>query len=69
MVIDTQQRLMTLDDLLAQGEDATFEIINGKVIEMPPAGGLHQIVAYNLIFILSQYTKSMKKLATSFQTR
>jgi Uma2 family endonuclease len=55
MAINTQQPYMTLDDLLAKGEDASFEIIEGDVIEMPPAGGLHQIVAGNIIRILSAY--------------
>ena len=55
MAIDTPQTLMPLDELLAKGEDASFEIIKGEVIDKPPAGGLHQIVAGNIIRILSAY--------------
>jgi Uma2 family endonuclease len=55
MAINAQQPYMTLDELLARGEDASFEIINGKVVDMPPAGGLHQIIAGNIVRILSTY--------------
>lgn len=53
MVIEKQY--MTLDELLDLGEDARVEIINWELINMAPAGGLHQIIAMNILRILDSY--------------
>jgi Uma2 family endonuclease len=53
MVLEKQR--YTLDDLLAMGEDARVEIIEGELVAMTAAGGVHQIIAGNIIRILDAY--------------
>lgn len=53
MVIEKQH--MTLDNLLELGEDSRVEIINWELVNMAPAGGLHQIIAMNILRILDNY--------------
>lgn len=53
MVLEKQH--ISLDDLLAMGEDARVEIINWEMIEMAAAGMTHQILAMNIIRILDKY--------------
>jgi Uma2 family endonuclease len=53
MVLEKQR--YTLDDLLAMGEDARVEIIEGELVQMTAAGGIHQIIAGNIIRILDAY--------------
>lgn len=53
MVIEKQH--MSLDDLLALGEDARIEIVDWELIEMPAAGMSHQIIAMNILRILDKY--------------
>lgn len=55
MVIEKQA--ITLEDLLALGEDACFEIINWEKIDMAPAGGTHQLIARNILWILETYVR------------
>ncbi len=50
-----ERTAVTLDDLMALGEDAHVEVINGVVIEMAPVGGLHQIVSGNMLRPLDTY--------------
>ncbi|MGB7340611.1 MAG: Uma2 family endonuclease [Phototrophicaceae bacterium] len=53
MVIEKQH--MSLDELLALGEDAQIEIVNWEIVDMPAAGMSHQIIAMNILRILDQY--------------
>ena len=55
-----QAKLMTLDELLALGEDARIEIINGEVVEKPVAGVGHGIFGSNLYDILKPFVKARK---------
>ncbi len=41
--IAIERTAVTLDDLMALGEDARVEVINGEVVEMAPVGGLHHL--------------------------
>lgn len=56
MVIEKQS--LSLADLLALGEDAHIEIVNWELVEMPPAGGKHQLIAMNIIRILDAYVQA-----------
>lgn len=53
MVLEKQE--FTLDALLNLGEDARVEIVDWELIHMTPAGGLHQIIAMNILRILDNY--------------
>ncbi len=53
MAIDTQQSLITLNDLLAL--EQRVEIINGKAIDVAAAGAEHQIIGRNIFRILDAY--------------
>lgn len=53
MVIEKQH--MSLDDLLALGEDARVEIVDWEPHKMTAAGVAHQIIAMNLLRILDKY--------------
>ncbi len=55
-----QLRIITEADLLAMGEDANIEIIDGEVIETSPVGMKHHIVAGNLAFLLETYVRKHK---------
>lgn len=55
MVIEKQH--MNLNDLLALGEDSRIEIVNWELIEMPAAGGVHQIIAMNIIRLIDAYVQ------------
>ncbi len=48
----------TLDGLLAMGEDAHVEIIDGAIKEMAAAGGIHHIIIMNFIRPLDRYVQS-----------
>lgn len=50
-----EQTAITLDDLMALGEDARVEVINGVVVEMAPVGGLHHIAAGNIHYPIKTY--------------
>ncbi|GEM_PF-3462663 len=52
---------MTLDDLLALGSNARIEIINGEIIEMNAAGGLHQLIGKNIWKPLDEYVMTEEK--------
>jgi len=50
-----QTKLMTLDELLALGEDARIEIINGEVVEKPMAGATHNVIVGNTFRVLDAH--------------
>jgi Uma2 family endonuclease len=50
-----EDRLLTLDELIALSASQRVEIINGELIDMGGAGILHAIVAGNLYAILRLY--------------
>lgn len=50
-----KQQSISLDDLLSMGEDSNIEIIDWEIVEMPAAGGIHQLIAMNIIRILDAY--------------
>lgn len=47
-----EQTPITLDALLALGEDSRIEIINGEWVQKPMAGGEHHIIIGNTEFVL-----------------
>ncbi len=53
--IAIERTAVTLDDLMALGEDARVEVINGEVVEMAPVGGLHHLVNGNILRVLDAY--------------
>ena len=53
MVIEKQA--MSLEDLLATGDDARFEIVEWERIDMVAAGMAHQIIAMNILRIIDTY--------------
>lgn len=58
MVLEKQH--ISLDKLIAMGEDSRIEIINWEIIEMAAAGGVHQIIASNISYILQLYVRKHK---------
>jgi Uma2 family endonuclease len=58
MVLEKQH--ISLDDLLAMDEDARVEIINWEMVKMAAAGGVHQIIAANILRILDRYVVEKK---------
>jgi Uma2 family endonuclease len=50
-----QKQALTLEEYLALGEDSRVEIINWEQVEMTAAGGVHQIIAANILRILDKY--------------
>lgn len=52
-----QKQALTLEEYLALGEDSRVEIINWEQVEMTAAGGVHQIIAGNIIHILDTYVR------------
>lgn len=53
MVLEKQH--ISLDELIAMGEDSRIEIINWEVVAMTAAGMTHQILAMNILRILDKY--------------
>ncbi|MEL6306901.1 MAG: Uma2 family endonuclease [Chloroflexota bacterium] len=53
MVIEKQA--MSLEELLATGDDARFEIVEWERIDMVAAGMAHQIIAMNILRIIDTY--------------
>lgn len=45
----------TVDDLMALGEDARVEIIDGELVEMSPVGGTHHFIAGNVFRALDAH--------------
>lgn len=50
--VTIEQVGMTLEDLLALGEDARVEIIDGELVKKPMTGGEHHIVGGNIYRIV-----------------
>ena len=55
MVIEKQ--LISLDALLALGEDAQIEIVDWEIVDIPAAGGIHQLISGNIFRILDSYVR------------
>ena len=53
-------RPLTVDDLLRLGSDARVEVVRGEVVEMTPAGGLHNWVAKRIAWALDAYVEEHK---------
>lgn len=51
----SQTKPITLDDWLAIASQKQVEIVDGDWVDMPAAGGLHQIIASNLLRLLDAY--------------
>ena len=54
----TATRLVTAEELMAMGEDARFELIDGELIEMAPTGGSHRNVAFRIATRVDRYEPS-----------
>src|SRR5512145_3552971 len=46
---------VTLAELMALGEDARVEVIDGAIVAMSPVGGLHQLIGGNIFRLLDAY--------------
>lgn|SRR5574341_155028 len=53
-------RLMTVDELMAQGSDARVEVVEGEVIPLAAAGVLHHIVEMNVLRVVDDYASKLK---------
>ena len=54
----TSRKLMTADDLLAMPHDGMrYELICGQLIEMPPPGIMHGLVAANIGLLIGYFVK------------
>ncbi|MCC7447038.1 MAG: Uma2 family endonuclease [Anaerolineae bacterium] len=53
--------MLTETELWALGSDARVEVINGKITEMTPIGGLHHFVAGNIFSDLDVYVRANKR--------
>jgi len=38
------EKLHTVESLMALGSDARIEVIEGKIVELSPVGGLHHFI-------------------------
>lgn len=56
--MEAEKLILSLNDLLAMGEDARVEIIEWELTPMVAAGGVHQIIAMNIIRVLDGYVSS-----------
>lgn len=68
-----QQKLYTADELWEishQETDYRYELIDGELIEMAPAGGLHGIIANRVAYFITQYDKenNLGGLVTAAET-
>ncbi|MEL7235654.1 MAG: Uma2 family endonuclease, partial [Chloroflexota bacterium] len=64
MLNPTGTRLITLDELEQMG-DARVEIVDGELVEMTAASGIHHIVVSNIDFILQSYVRE-KRIGSVF---
>lgn len=53
----TAVRTLTINDLMRLGSDARVEVVEGDIIEMAPVGGLHSLIAKNIVWALDGYVK------------
>jgi len=53
--MEVEKQTISLDDLLVMDEDARVEIIDWELVQMAAAGGVHQIIAANILRILDSY--------------
>lgn len=60
MTDGTLEKLLTVDDLMALGEDAMIEVIDGEIVEMNPVGMLHHLVAGNIYRIIDGHVVKHK---------
>jgi Uma2 family endonuclease len=52
-----EEKLFTESELMALGPDARVEIVQGEMIEMPPVGMLHHLVAGNIYRALYSFVE------------
>lgn len=53
----TALRAPTISDLMRLGSDARVEVANGEVMELAPVGGLHNLIAKNVLRALDEYVE------------
>ena len=56
----TTTRTLTIDDLMRLGSDARVEVQNGELIEMTPVGGLHSLIAKNILQRLDTHVQAQR---------
>ncbi len=56
--MEAEKQILSLHDLLEMGEDARVEIVEWELTPMVAAGGVHQIIAMNIIRVLDGYVSS-----------
>ena len=54
----TVTRTLTVDDVMKLGSDARVEVVEGEIIEMTPVGGLHNLIAKNILLALDTHVKT-----------
>jgi Uma2 family endonuclease len=52
------ERLWTAEDLLALGEEARYELIEGRLVPMSPTGSLHGDLVAELTMILRSFVRA-----------
>ncbi|MCX2728234.1 Uma2 family endonuclease [Thermomicrobium sp. 4228-Ro] len=60
--IGQQEHLLTVDDLVALPErpGIRYELHEGKLVEMPGAGGIHAAIVVRLVLLLHQFVTSRR---------
>jgi Uma2 family endonuclease len=51
-------RLVTAEELMAMGEDARYELLDGELVEMAPASSDHGVIAYRLATRVDRFEPS-----------
>jgi Uma2 family endonuclease len=58
MPVKAPERLWTAEDLLALGEEARYELIEGRLVPMSPTGSLHGDLVAELTMILRSFVRA-----------
>lgn len=54
-MLETTTTAVTLDDLMRLGSDARVEVVDGEIVNLPPTGFYHQLIAGNIFRILDAH--------------
>jgi Uma2 family endonuclease len=57
---DIQERLYTVNDLLALGNGGRYELIDGALIEMSPTNAIHGVIAAELLILIGAHVRANK---------
>ena len=54
----TEAKLLTEAELMALGSDAWVEVLDGRLVDRPPNGLLHQVIAANVLRALDVFVRA-----------